>query len=262
MKTAFRILLALLMIPSAQSWAQSDTPEMSEARTMGATVVQLMQENLKSRDVESFPGIGAWIAGAGKKLGELAKNQPDDSWRKLDSRKLVQHNSDFWQMYYEVVPGDPGLAMLHAGALMMAGDADRAQSILRLTLHRGDLDENTRKILISIMQHCGRFVSPSHALVNEGVALHDQGNYAEALEKYDAALKLWPMNGWAAYERGTTLRIRDKDDTPAVVQAFAQSRKIQPFQFHAWQGTKADIPGMEEMLIEMPKLWEPSLKDI
>ncbi|MCB1224761.1 MAG: tetratricopeptide repeat protein [Verrucomicrobiales bacterium] len=250
------------MLPSAWAWAQSDTAEMSEARTTGATVLQLMQENLQSRSPETFPGIQAWMAGAGKKLGELDKDHPDESWRKLDSRKLVQHNPDFWQMFYEVVPADPGLAMLHAGALMMSGDADRAQIILRLELHRGDLDKSTLKILIGMMQHCGRFMSPSHSLVREGVTLHDKGDYTEALKKYDEALKLWPMNGWAAYERGNTLRILDKDNADEVTRAFAQSREIQPFQFHAWQGIKADIPGMIEMLTEMPNLWNPSLKDI
>jgi tetratricopeptide (TPR) repeat protein len=242
--------------------AQTDTPEMAEARVMGVTVVQMMQSNLKSRDEKSFPGIHDWMLKEGKVFNELNKDKPDESWRKLDSRKLVQHNANFWQMYYEVVPGDPGLAMLHAGVLLAAGNADRAQTILRLTLHRGDLDDNTQKIIISIMQHCGAFMRPSQKLVKAGVELHDKGDFDGALKQYDAALSLWPLNGWAAYERGTTLRIRDKDDSEKVAQAFAQSREFQPFQFHAWQGKKADIPGMMEMLTQMPGLWEPSLKNI
>jgi len=242
--------------------AQTDSSEMSAARVTGVVVVQLMQENLKSRDEASFPGIHGWMLKEGKALNELDKNKPDDSWRKLDSRKLVHHNANFWQMYYEVVPGDPGLAMLHSGVLLAAGDADRAQTVLRLTLHRNDLDESTQKIIISIMRHCGAFMAPSHKLVKEGVELHDKNDFAGALEKYDAALRLWPLNGWAAYERGTTLRIRDKGDTEQVVQAFAQSRKIQPFQFHAWQGINKDIPGMMEMLTQLPELWQPSLQDI
>lgn len=242
--------------------AESDTPEMTEARVTGVTVLQLMQDNLRSRDKDEFPGINAWMSGEGKALAALDKGKPDDSWRNLDSTKLIHGNADFWQLFYEVVPGDPGLAMLHAGTLLAAGDADRAQSILRLTLHRGDLDESTRRILISVMQHCGRFMEPAHSLVGEGVKLHDKGDYAAALAKYDAALRLWPLNGWAAYERGTTLRIRDRDDTAPVTKAFADSRRMQPFQFSAWQGETAKIPGMLKMMTEMPGLWQPSLKDI
>ncbi len=242
--------------------AQIDTPEMSGARVMGVAVVQLMQDRLNPSEGTKFPGIHDWMSKEGKTLAKLDKATPDESWRKLDSRKLVQHNANFWQMYYEVVPGDPGLAMLHAGALLAAGDPDRAQTILRMTMNRGDLDDTTGKLITSLMQHCGAFMAPSIKLVREGIDLHDQGNYDGALKQYDAAQHLWPQNGWAAYERGTTLRIQGKQDADAVVQAFAQSREIQPFQFHAWQGTIKDIPGMKEMLTEMPELWEPSLKDI
>jgi hypothetical protein len=242
--------------------AQTDTPEMSEARGIGVTLVQLMQANLKSLDEANYPGIRDWLLKEGKLFNDLDKDKPDDSWRKFDSRKLVHHNASFWQMYYEVVPGDPGLAMLHAGVLLAACDADRAQIILRLTLHRGDLDETTRGVIISMMKSCEAFKAPSHQLVKAGVELHDKNDFGGALEKYDAALVLWPLNGWAAYERGTTFRIRDKGESDKVVQAFAQSREVQPFQFHAWQGSKKDIPGMVEMLTQMPELWEPSLKDI
>lgn len=262
MRTTNLAVTALLLSIVGKITAQTDTAEMAEARVMGVTVVQLMQENLKDRDAESFPGIHSWMMANGNMFGALNKDRPEASWRDFDSRKLVIRDTNFWQLFYEVVPADPGLAMLHAGALMVAGDADRAQTILRLTLHRGDLDENIQKIIISIMRHCGRFMSSSHMLVKEGVVLHDSGDFEGALNKYDAAMQLWPLNGWAAYERGTTFRIRDKDDSPAVIQAFAQSREKQPFQFHAWQGTVKDIPGMTEMLTEMPGLWETSLKDI
>lgn len=242
--------------------AQTDTPEMAEARGMGVTMVQLMQDKLQASDTTRFPGIRDWMAKEGKTFNELDKAKPDDAWRKLDSRKLVKHNANFWQMYYEVVPGDPGLAMLHADVLLAAGDAERAQTILRLTLHRGDLDENTQKIFYSIIHHCGAFMAPSHKLVRAGIALHDKGDFAGALKQYDDALRLWPLNGWAVYERGTTFLVRDKGSTDEVVEAFARSREFQPFQFHAWQGRKADIPGMMEMLTQMSALWEPSLKDI
>ncbi len=174
----------------------------------------------------------------------------------------MTESKNFWQMYYEVVPGDPGLAMLHAGSLLAAGDAERAQNILRLTLHRGDLDEDTKNILTSVMMQCGALMKPSHALVAKGIPLHDKGDYEGALAQYDAALRLWPRNGWAAYERGTTFLFQDKGASARVDEAFAKARELQPFQFRAWQGKTADIPGMTEMLTELPDLWEPSLKDI
>ena len=239
----------------------ADTAEMAAARQAGVTVLQLMQENLKPNDKPAFPGIQAWLRAEGQTLGKLDKDKPAGSWRKLDADKLITHNTNFWQLYYEIVPGDPGLAMLHAGSLLAAGDAERAQIVLRLTLHRGDLNEETKRILLGILQHCGQFMQPSHQLVRDGITLHDQGKFNPALAKYDAALKLWPLNGWATYERGTTLRIRDGEGA-AVTKAFAQSRRLQPFQQAAWQGEVKDLPGMLTMHKVVLPLWEKSLKDI
>jgi hypothetical protein len=41
-------------------------------------------------------------------------------------------------------------------------------------------------------------------LVNEGVKLHDKGEYEAALRKYDEALATWQQNGLAHYEIGYT----------------------------------------------------------
>ena len=251
--------LALASINAAEQ--PSDAPEMTEARQMGLTVMELMQKNLENREKADFPGINAWVSAEGKSLAKIDKGKPDPSWRNLDGDKLITHSANFWQLYYEVAPGDPGLAMLHAGCLLAAGDADRAQTILRLTMHRNDLDDGTIEILTSVMQSSGSFMRPSHALVQEGVKLHDGGDYAGALAKYDAALRLWPLNGWAAFERGMTFRIRDGEGDP-VKQAFAQARRIQPFQWHAWQGTVKELPGMLSIHKVVHPIWEKSLADI
>ncbi len=47
-------------------------------------------------------------------------------------------------------------------------------------------------------------------LIKDGVALHDAGKYADALEKYDQAIKLAPGNPNAYYEKGYTLMASGK----------------------------------------------------
>lgn len=242
--------------------AEEMPPEMTRARFTGRMVAQMMHGTLTDRDAESFPGLHAWLAGEAAVLPPLPKDKVDDSWLSLDCEKLVRHNANFWQMFYEVVPADPGLAMIHAGMLMAAGDADRAQVILRLTMHRGDMADDARRAFIGIMRDCIASAEPSHALVKKGITLHDAGDFDGALAQYDAALRLWPRNGWAAYERGTTFLIVDKLSSDRTKKAFAQARDLQPFQVRAWQGTRAEIPGMMEMLTESSEIWEPSLKDV
>jgi hypothetical protein len=40
----------------------------------------------------------------------------------LDVDALVTNNPHYWQAYYEVVPGDPGLGLLHGGLLHFGGE--------------------------------------------------------------------------------------------------------------------------------------------
>jgi hypothetical protein len=111
-------------------------------------------------------------------------------------------------------------------------------------------------------------MEPSHALVREGIALHDKDNFLGAIAKYDAALKIWPRNSWALYEKGFSVYVNEgvkKGDAelPALVRnLYARSRKVDPFQWSAWQGTVREIPGMQEMWQVARPLWEESLKDL
>jgi tetratricopeptide (TPR) repeat protein len=53
------------------------------------------------------------------------------------------------------------------------------------------------------------------ALVKEGIALNNQGKYAEAIEKYQGALKLEPGNAQANYQIGFTL-LAEKKNSEAI----------------------------------------------
>src|SRR5579883_2552972 len=100
----------------------------------------------------------------------------------------------------------------------------------------------------------------SNALVEQGIKLHDQGDYAGALKKYDEALALWPANGFAHYERGTTLYAQElvaagekvpppgtvlvnsgRKPSAAVAAAFARARRHDPLQRYAYQGDDPEV---------------------
>ena len=136
--------------------------------------------------------------------------------------------------------------------------------VLRLALNHSDLDAGSARVIVSIMQHAGAYMEPSHTIVRQGVELHDKGDFLGAIAKYDAALKIWPRNGWALYEKGFSVRIKErKDDFPTlVVNLFARSRQVDPFQWSAWQGIVKDIPGLAEMQKVAKPLWQKSLDDL
>jgi tetratricopeptide (TPR) repeat protein len=235
-----------------------------ESLQTGITVAQTFLEYLKPHATTEFPGTMAWFLGSGSILTKLDKDNPSDTWRSLDPERLITRNAAWWQMFYELAPADPGLALLHGGSLLAAGDAQRAMVVLRLALNHKDIDTGTARIIISVMQHAGAFMESSHSMVREGLALHDKGEYTAAIGKYDAALKQWPRNGWALYEKGFSIRAHEKapkTDPPVVTSLFARCREVDPFQWNAWQGVVKDIPGLMEMLKEARPLWEKSLQN-
>src|SRR6185312_138361 len=47
----------------------------------------------------------------------------------------------------------------------------------------------------------GIFSKGFHARVERGIALHDHGKFAEAIQVYDEVLRDYPGSAWATYER-------------------------------------------------------------
>ena len=259
------LFLMLAVAPLRAADAPAPVDPVMEALQTGATVAQLFLSYLEPNATPDFPGTDAWVKGTGATLAALDKDHPSEAWKALDPEQLITHNPAWWQSYYEVAPADPGMALLHAGALLTAGDAQRAMIILRLALNYDNLDAGSARIIISVMQHAGAYMEPSHQIVREGVILHDKGDFEGAIAKYDAALKVWPRNGWALYEKGFSIMLHEKaasDHPPLVNTLFARSRSMDPFQWNAWQGKLKDIPGMAEMQTKVRPVWAKCLANI
>lgn len=262
------LVLSTIFAGAVQARAAEPPPSVDPikgALQTGATVAQIFLGYLKPSATPEFPGIASWVKGAGATLAGLEKDNPTDAWRSLDPNQLITRNEAWWQAFYEVSPADPGLALLHGGSLLSAGDAQRAMLVLRLALHHDDLDAGTARVITSVMQHAGAYMEPSHAIARRGLALHDAGNFTGAIAEYDAALKVWPRNGWALYEKGLSILMNERvkgDRPPLVTALFARSREMDPFQWSAWQGVVKDIPGLMEMQKVARPLWEKSQHDL
>ncbi len=65
-------------------------------------------------------------------------------------------------------------------------------------------------------------------LVKQGIQLNDQGNYSGAIEKYNEALKLDPVNVQASYEMGFSLFLSGKgnDGIPYVEKVINGSTSL------------------------------------
>jgi tetratricopeptide (TPR) repeat protein len=104
---------------------------------------------------------------------------------------------------------------------------------------RPGIPEAIRKAMNTLLAHGQRMGERSNRLVGEGIGLHDQGRYEAALDKYRAALALWPRNGWAHYEMGLTLVSRldrgsaGKAASPDAVVVEANTGKQNPPEVEA-----------------------------
>ncbi len=197
-----------------------------------------------------FPGLRAWAQDYKVADDAVIAAGPGAILPDLKIHELVTNNPNFWAAHYEIVPGDPGWALLHAGLLLAGGEAQRATVIATLALQRPAIPEPLRKALLHLIQRCFEAQASAIALTKEGVTQHELGAYSAALAKYDEALKLWPDQGWTHYERGFTLRQKAlqgaKDpaaftDPPEVTRCFERARQHDPLQISAYQGKEPKV---------------------
>jgi tetratricopeptide (TPR) repeat protein len=226
-----------------------------EARREGFELAQVVIERLEADDQSKFPGIRAWLKDVRKVTRAMNSETPVEKWPAFDANSLMARSPNFWQAYFEVAPGDPGLMALHAGLLMSAGEMIRASHILVVALQRPGIPADFRKAMLRLLSHTAKAGKASNALVNEGVKLHDKGDYEAAVRKYEEALITWPQNGLAHYEIGYSkyvqalvaagekpptqpgVIVNGKRELPAKsIEAYAQARRYDPLQLMAYQG--------------------------
>ena len=211
---------------------------------------------LESGDQRAFPGIQAWLKDFHKKTEGVDLKASPEKQPLPDVDALVAHNPNFWRAYYEVAPGDPGLALLHAGLLLASDEPSRAIYMVDFARFSPGIPQEIRTAFAVVQAAARRLQRESHAITREGIELFDRKDYAAAIKKYEQALAVLPQNGWAHYELGYTRRTQlliaagqEPDATGAVrinsnpiksaeVEAsFAKSRHHDPLQVMAYQGS-------------------------
>jgi hypothetical protein len=242
--------------------------EVAVARQVGWQAAMAMVSHLSSNRPSGFPGIEAWLTDFAKQTKGLDPKDPPEKWPMVDVDALATHNSHFWRAYYEIAPGDPGAGFLYAGMLVGCSECERAKRVIQLQLLRPGMAEGVRNALRKLWTAAKKGCAKSEALVKEGIKLFDNKDYPAAVNKYREALKVWPQNGWAYYELGYTLRIQqliaagEPPDTPEgdkitlrvdnpvdlkvkhsseVIDAFAKSRRYDPFLYEAYQGKDQEL---------------------
>lgn len=254
-------LLFLLLSPSAllgQELTKSRLPELAEARKTGLLLANMVVEKLSSEDATKFPGMKNWSQDFQRFSEGLLAKSPDE-WGNLDVDSLLTKNPHFWEMTYEIFPGDPGLMLLHAGVLMTAGELTRAAQIAYLGLQRNSIPKPFHVGLNSVITQYQKVNEKANIPVYAGIKRYDDGDYGQALRKYDEAINLWPQNPFAWYEAGLTMlqqeriaagkkpipsdpfAILDERLSKEVAHAFHRARMSDALQLRAYQGDEKEL---------------------
>lgn len=224
--------------------AKEKISSIDETRKLGWQITSQLLAKIETKDLDEFPGSKAFFAEVKKQTEGISLEKDCKDWPALDVDQLITKNPNFWQTYYEVAPGDPGLYMIHAGLLMTAGELVRASHQLIIAQHvsHGSLDR-VFKLMRAKVQ--GTYAE-LHKVVKEGVKLHDAQEYEKAQAKYQEAMKAWPQNGLAHFEFGMTALTVDMDKakkagkpighSQLVLEKFEISRRHDPLQLMAYQG--------------------------
>ena len=244
---------------------------LTNARRAGWTMAKVFTENLRSHSGDDFPGIQAWLANYDAAIKSLDLDQPPATWPPIDIDALVTHNPRFWQLYYEVVPGDPGLAVLYAALLQGCGELKRSSYVLVIARQRPGLSDLVSKYLDAALTLSVRAEEALNVAVVDATQLFDNGDFDGAARKLEESLAIWPQNSLAHFELGLTRgnqeriangqtplvandKVRINEDpgfSNRVVELFATSRKHDPFAWRTYQGRDEKLIKSLRILVDI-----------
>jgi hypothetical protein len=149
--------------------AVKSTAEINEARRMGWLMAAAVVKVMKTSDLGAFPGLVPWLEDYDNVAKGIDEKIAADAWPALDVDALVTRNPNFWRAYYDIAPGDHALNLMHAGLLLAAGEAMRAQHLLAVGWQRPGMPEKVQLAFRELMAHVNRMRQKPNAIVAEGI---------------------------------------------------------------------------------------------
>ncbi len=159
---------------------------------------------------EAIPVLAAFAAHAdpkfagvrdlGKAIGGLDPGKP------VGVAAVTDRSHDYWRAMLEMSPGIPLVPAIRVALHVADGEIDRARRVAQAVVPFDANKSGPSRILGDLRMMMDLFYKDLEARIGEGVKLHDQGRFADALKVYDAVLRDYPGSAWAHYERFHTRR--------------------------------------------------------
>lgn len=154
---------------------------------------------------EALPVLGAYEQKADaqfegvKNLGKLVLET--DFGQTQDVNGLFNSNTNYWRAGLEMEVGNQIVPGTKIFALVSQGEFDYAREYLNIVRMFSSSKNTTNDYLEELNWRLRLFYKELNAKVGEGVTLHDQAKYDEALKKYEEVLIAYPNSAHALYEQ-------------------------------------------------------------
>jgi hypothetical protein len=145
---------------------------------------------------EAIPILAAATSGADPKfkgvvnLGKTLSKLDFD--KGLDVEGLTERNHDFWRATLEMAPGNMVVPVARVALHCAKGELDKARRIAEIAGFYDSNESAPSRLLGEFRELHAVFSKGFDARVNQGIGLHDQGKFAEAIQVYDEALRDYP----------------------------------------------------------------------
>jgi hypothetical protein len=181
------LILSVVFFPAAAPAASEakPPPTYAEARLGAWIFTSELVKTLDEGDAKQWPGTHDWLKDLREQTKGVGKDVPPEKWPKVDIGALVDHDPNFWRMYFEIAPGDPMLTTIHAGLLLSQGEALRAAYVVELGRHRPGVPKEYAQAFRMLQNSALAALKPSEAATEEGTRMFDQGD-----EKEEEAIRL------------------------------------------------------------------------
>jgi len=173
-------------------------------------------------------------------LGESLQANSDES--KVDIAKLTYQSKNYWRAVLEMTPKDSSILFAHAHLYAARGETAYADAYFMLgsltagKSHRTEFDKYK-----NLRNELNKRAAQE---IDEGIKLHDHGEYDKAIEVYDRVIAEHPNCALAFYEKGFSYMMMSKDEPSLkkkAMQMYAECRQRDPFFWKAYQGSDPNV---------------------
>jgi tetratricopeptide (TPR) repeat protein len=171
---------------------------------------------------------------------------------RIELANLTYQNYDYWRAVVEARPEDSSILFAHGHLCAARGETGWADIYFLLgsltdrnQTHRSELDAYRR-----LRDQLDTRVDKE---LEQGISLHDRGEYERAVAVYDRIIAEQPNSAQAYYEKGLSYMMMSKQ-APTMkdkaMQMYGECRQRAPFNWKAYQGGDPNVIAKLKVCLE------------